>query len=66
MRRRLDLVGAGQTSGVIVEVDDAVVTLRGVAQTRDWIWRAAAAAASVPGVKRVDNQILFGGAPSLY
>jgi osmotically-inducible protein OsmY len=66
VRRRLNLIGTGQTSGVIVEVDEGVVTLRGVAQTQDWIWKAGAAAAVVPGVKMVVNRILLGGAPQAY
>jgi osmotically-inducible protein OsmY len=61
VRRRLNLIGTAQTMGVIVEVDGGVVTLRGVAMTQDWIWRAGAAAKSVPGVKSVRNQILMGG-----
>ena len=65
VRRRLNLVGVAQTSGVIVAVDDRTVTLRGVALTQDSIWKSQAAAASVPGVKKVINQILLGGAPSV-
>jgi osmotically-inducible protein OsmY len=44
--------------GVIVEVDDGNVTLRGTAGTRAAAWRAEGAARSVKGVKSVVNQIL--------
>ena len=60
VRRQLDLVGAAETSGVIVEVNDGVVTLRGVAPNVAAAWRAQAAARSVKSVKQVINQILIG------
>lgn len=61
VRRQLDLVGAAETSGVIVEVSDGVVTLRGVAPSVAAAWRAQAAAHSVKGVQQVINRILVGG-----
>jgi hypothetical protein len=45
-------------AGIIVEVDDGNVTLRGTASTRAAAWRAEGVARSVKGVKSVVNQIL--------
>jgi osmotically-inducible protein OsmY len=49
------------TAGIIVEVDEGKVTLRGVAPNLAAAWRAEAAARSVKGVKQVVNQILVAG-----
>lgn len=50
-------------AGIIVEVDDGNVTLRGTASTRAAAWRAEGVARSVKGVKSVVNQIIV-NAPS--
>jgi hyperosmotically inducible periplasmic protein len=58
IRRRLQLVDAATTAGVIIEVTDGHVLLRGNAPSLADGWRAEAAARSVPGVRDVRNQIL--------
>jgi hypothetical protein len=45
-------------AGIIVEVDDGNVTLRGTAPNRAAAWRAEGVARSVKGVKSVVNQII--------
>ena len=60
IRRRLNEDPAA-TAGIIVEVDEGKVTLRGVAPNPAAAWRAQAAARSVKGVKQVVNQILVAG-----
>ena len=60
IRRRLNNDPAA-TAGIIVEVDEGRVTLRGVAPNPSAAWRAEAAARSVKGVKQVVNQILVAG-----
>jgi osmotically-inducible protein OsmY len=59
-RRRLN-DNPAETIGVIVEVDDGNVTLRGSAPNLAAAWRAEAAARSVKGVKQVLNQIIVAG-----
>ena len=49
------------TAGIIVEVDEGKVTLRGTSPNLAAAWRAEAAARSVKGVKQVLNQILVAG-----
>jgi osmotically-inducible protein OsmY len=61
IRRRLN-ENPTATAGVIVEVDDGRVTLRGTAPDLAAAWRAEAVARSVKGVKQVVNQIIVGGA----
>lgn len=46
------------TAGIIVEVDDGVVTLRGAAPNLAASWRAEGTAHAVKGVKSVVNQIV--------
>ena len=60
IRRRLNENPSG-SAGIIVEVDDGKVTLRGAAPNLAAAWRAEAAARSVKGVKEVSNQILISG-----
>jgi osmotically-inducible protein OsmY len=60
IRRRLNDDPA-MTAGIIVEVDEGRVTLRGTAPKLAAAWRAEAAARSVKGVKQVINQILVAG-----
>ena len=60
IRRRLN-DNPGEAAGIILEVDDGKVTLRGVAPDLAAAWRAEAAARSVKGVKVVVNQILVAG-----
>jgi osmotically-inducible protein OsmY len=56
IRRRLN-DNPSETAGIIVEVDEGRVTLRGTAPTPQASWRAEGAARSVKGVKQVVNQI---------
>lgn len=58
IRSRLNRAGPDQTSGVIVEVSDGIVTLSGVAPTLAAAWRAEAAAQGVKGVQKVFNKII--------
>jgi len=58
IRRRLVVQGPGNTAGIVIEVNDGVVTLRGVAPTPAAAWQAQSAAWSVKGVKLVRNQIV--------
>ena len=58
IRNRLNSIGAGETSSVIVEVNDGTVTLTGTATTLAAAWRTEAAAHSVKGVKQVFNKII--------
>lgn len=60
IRRRLN-ENPGETAGIIVEVDDGKITLRGAAPNLPASWRAEAAARSVKGVKEVSNQIIVAG-----
>jgi len=60
IRRRLNNDPAA-TAGIIVEVDEGKVILRGRAPNLATAWRAEAAARSVKGVKQVVNQILVAG-----
>ena len=60
IRRQLNNDPAA-TAGIIVEVDEGKVTLRGVAPNLAAAWRAEAAARSVKGVKQVVNHILVAG-----
>jgi osmotically-inducible protein OsmY len=60
IRRRLN-DNPGESAGIIVEMDEGKVTLRGVAPNLAAAWRAEAAARSVKGVKEVVNQILVAG-----
>jgi osmotically-inducible protein OsmY len=56
--RRLLNTDPTTSAGIIVEVDDGNVTLRGTAVTRASAWRAEGIAHSVKGVKSVVNQII--------
>jgi osmotically-inducible protein OsmY len=60
IRRRLN-ENPGETAGIIVEVDDGKVTLRGQAPSLHAAWRTEAVVRSVKGVKEVLNQILVHG-----
>ena len=55
--RRLFNADPATTAGIIVEVDDGKVTLRGAAPTMAASWRAEGIAHAVKGVKSVVNQI---------
>src|SRR5690242_9130384 len=57
IRRQLNATPT-TTAGIIVEVDDGKVTLRGTAPTLATSWRAEAIAHAVRGVKVVVNQIV--------
>lgn len=57
IRRLLDTDPVA-SAGIIVEVDDGKVTLRGKAPTLAASWRAEGIAHSVKGVKSVVNQII--------
>jgi hyperosmotically inducible protein len=57
IRRLLD-TDPTAAAGIIVEVDDGKVTLRGKAPTLAASWRAEGVAHSVKGVKSVTNQII--------
>jgi osmotically-inducible protein OsmY len=57
IRRLLDTDPAA-AAGIIVDVDDGKVTLRGKAPTLAAAWRAEAVAHSVKGVKSATNQII--------
>jgi osmotically-inducible protein OsmY len=61
IRRRLN-DNPGESAGIIVEVDEGKVMLRGVAPTLAAAWRAEGAAKSVKGVKEVTNRIIVPGA----
>jgi hypothetical protein len=56
--RRLVNTDPVAAAGIIIEVDDGHVTLRGTAVNRAAAWRAEGAARSVKGVKSVVNQII--------
>lgn len=58
VRRRLELADPSTTAGVIIQVDQSVVTLRGVAPTLKAAWQAEAAARATPGVKEVINDVI--------
>jgi len=60
IRRRLN-DDPSETAGIIVEVDEGKVTLRGTAPNLAAAWRAEAAARAVKGVKQVFNRILVAG-----
>ena len=58
IRRRLELADTAGTVGVIVEVNEGNVTLRGVTPSLAVAWQAEAAARATAGVKQVANHIL--------
>lgn len=58
VRRRLDLLGSIDTAGIVVEVNDGVVTLYGAAPSTAAAWRAEGAARAVKDVKNVVNRIV--------
>jgi len=60
IRRRLN-ENPAETAGIIVEVDEGKVILRGSAPSLAAAWRAQAAARAVKGVKEVLNQIVVPG-----
>jgi osmotically-inducible protein OsmY len=66
VRRQLDLVGAGVAVGIVVEVEEGIVTLRGSAPTVAASWRAQGAAQAVKGVKQVVNHIATPNPNSLF
>jgi osmotically-inducible protein OsmY len=57
IRRRLNADPATAV-GIVVEVEDGKVTLRGAAPNLAASWRAEGAARSVAGVKSVVNQMI--------
>jgi osmotically-inducible protein OsmY len=57
IRRQLNATPT-TTAGIIVEVDDGKVTLRGAAPNLATSWRAEGIAHAVKGVKTVVNQIV--------
>jgi len=59
IRKRIDMAGPSELLGVIIQVEDGLVTLRGSAPNRQAAWRAEAAARAVAGVKNVINEIQF-------
>ena len=61
VRGRFNAVAPSETAGVIVEVNEGVVTLRGVVPTVPAVWRAEAAARVVKGVKQVVNRLVVSG-----
>jgi len=65
IRRRLAAEIPGESAGVVIEVSDGIVTLRGVAPTQAAAWRAEATARAVRGVKQVHNRIAVTTTPAL-
>lgn len=57
-RRRLELANPSASGGVIIEVSEGVVTLRGHVPTVAEAWRAEGVVRAVPGVREVRNEIL--------
>lgn len=57
-RRRLELANPHLSGGVIIEVSEGVVTLRGHVPTVNDAWRAEGVVRAVPGVRDVRNEIL--------
>jgi hypothetical protein len=55
VRQQLDLASHEEMAGVVVEVEDAVVTVRGTVARLPMAFRAEAAAHAVKGVKAVRN-----------
>jgi osmotically-inducible protein OsmY len=66
IRRRLAAEIPGESAGIIIEVLDGLVTLRGAAPTRAAAWRAEATAHAVRGVKQVRNRIVVSTTPALH
>ena len=66
IRRRLELTDPAATAGVIVEVSEANVTLRGVTPSLAAAWQAEAAARATAGVKQVANEIVVHQKRSAY
>ncbi len=58
IRRRLQSVDPAGTAGVVIEIQDGVVTLRGAVPDIATAWRAEAQARAVPGTKQVINHLL--------
>ena len=59
VRQHIDLAGPSELAGVIIQVEDGIVTLTGSAPNLQASWRAEGAARAVLGVKKVINRILL-------
>ncbi len=57
IRRRFELIGTGDTAGIVIQVTDGVVTLSGIAPTLAAAWRAEGVARAVKDVHGVVNLI---------
>ena len=65
MRHRLTSEIPGESAGVVLEVSDAIVTLRGYAPSQAAVWRVEAIAHSVKGVKGVHDELVVRSPPPL-
>ena len=65
IRRRLSAEIPGESAGVIVEVNDNAVTLRGFAPNPTAMFRIEAIVHSVKGVKSVRDQLVVRTPPAL-
>lgn len=57
-RRRLELANPSASGGVIIEVSEGVVMLRGHVPTVGEAWQAEGVVRAIPGVREVRNEIL--------
>ena len=64
IRRRMQSEAPAETAGVIINVNDGVVTLGGSAPSLQASWRAQAVANAVKGVKSVVNKLVINAPPS--
>lgn len=65
IRHRLAAEIPAESAGVIIEISDGIVTLRGFAPTQAAAWRVTAVVHSVKGVKQVGDQLILKARPVL-
>jgi len=59
VRYRIETQCPGDAAAIRIVVNDGMVTLQGVASSQAVAWRVQAAAAAVPGVKAIRNELLI-------
>ncbi len=66
IRRRLSAGVPNDSAGVIVELNDGIVTLRGFAPSQQALWRVEGIARAVRGVKQVYDNVIVRTPPPVH